>query len=128
MSLNLSDAYLHIPMFLIHRKYLRFCFHNQCYQFKVFCFGLTSAPTVFTITLSIVAVYLRTLRIKLAVYLDNWLVVNQSQKVQIYRRSRKLSSLGFIAYKEKSTLIPTQKIFYLGALFHLDRVLIFLSQ
>lgn len=46
ISLDLKDAYLHVPIFHTHRKYLRFCIQNQCYQFKVLCFEPTSAPSL----------------------------------------------------------------------------------
>ena len=47
MSLiNLSDAYLHIPINPNSRKYLRFCHKSQVFQFTSLPFGL--APQVFT--------------------------------------------------------------------------------
>jgi hypothetical protein len=39
-----------------------------------------------------------------------------------------LKSLGFLVNKEKSTLIPTQTLDYLGGLFHLDKGLIYPTQ
>ena len=45
ISIDLTDAYLHIPIF---SKHLRFCVENRCYQWKTMCFGPTSAPRVFT--------------------------------------------------------------------------------
>ena len=48
ISLDLSDAYLHVPIFQNHRKFMRFCIHNQCYQWKAMCFGPTFAPRIFT--------------------------------------------------------------------------------
>jgi hypothetical protein len=128
ISLDLNDAYLHVPIFHTHRKYLRFCIQNQCYQFKVLCFGSTSAPRVFTKIISVVAAYLRTLGIRLAVYLDDWLIVNQNKRQLLSDRGNCLNlmkSLGFLVNKEKSTLIPTQTLVYLGALFHLDKGLIY---
>jgi hypothetical protein len=124
ISLDLNDAYLHVPIFHTHRKYLRFCIKNQCYQFKVLCFGSTSAPRVFTKIVSVVAAYLRTLGIRLAVYLDDWLIVNQNKRQLLSDRGNCLNllkSLGFLVNKEKSTLIPTQTLVYLGGLFHLHK-------
>ena len=45
VSLDLSDAYLHIPIFPKHQKYLRFSIQGRAYQFKALCFGPTSAPS-----------------------------------------------------------------------------------
>jgi hypothetical protein len=83
ISLDLKDAYLHVPIFHTHRKYLRFCIQNQCYQFKVLCFGPTSAPRVFTKIVSVVAAYLRTLGIRLADC--------KSEQKAVIIRSRELS-------------------------------------
>ena len=49
MSLiDLSDAYLHIPIHQKSRKYLRFCHNSQVFQFTSLPFGLAMAPQVFT--------------------------------------------------------------------------------
>lgn len=127
ISLDLSDAYLHIPIFQKHRKFLRFSVQNRCYQWKVLCFGPTSAPRVFTKMVSVVAAFLRTQNVRLVVYLDDWLVVNQS-KNQLYQDRKKcldlLNSLGFLINREKSSLVPTQNLIYLGGQFHLDKGLV----
>ncbi|VDI78266.1 Hypothetical predicted protein [Mytilus galloprovincialis] len=48
ISLDLKDAYMHIPVFQKHRQYLRFCVKNSpCLQFSALPFGPTSAPRVF---------------------------------------------------------------------------------
>jgi hypothetical protein len=41
-SLDLSDAYFHIPICHSYRRYLRFAWDNRVYQF-----GLSTAPLVF---------------------------------------------------------------------------------
>jgi hypothetical protein len=47
-SLDLTDAYLHIPMHYLSRKLLRFSVEGKAYEFRVLPFGLTTAPYVFT--------------------------------------------------------------------------------
>ena len=47
-SIDLSDAYLHIPIHPNSRKYLRFCHRSQVFQFTSLPFGLSTAPQVFT--------------------------------------------------------------------------------
>ena len=44
ISLDISDAYFHIPI----RKYLRFFLSNQTFQFTALPFGLPTAPLEFT--------------------------------------------------------------------------------
>lgn len=52
-SLDLKDAYLHVPILAEHQKYLRFALRNHqgqivVFQWQVLPFGLTSSPRVFT--------------------------------------------------------------------------------
>ncbi|VDI65918.1 Hypothetical predicted protein [Mytilus galloprovincialis] len=127
-SLDLQDAYLHVPIFPKHRKYLRFAIDETVYQFKVLCFGPTSSPRVFTKIVSVVAAHLRKQGIRLAVYLDDWLIVDQQKSVLVKNRDTTitlLTSLGFIINTEKSDLIPTQTITYIGGLFRLDLGLVY---
>lgn len=127
-SLDLQDAYLHVPIFPKHRKYLRFAIDETVYQFKVLCFGPTSSPRVFTKIVSVVAAHLRKQGIRLAVYLDDWLIVDQQKSVLVKNRDTTitlLTSLGFIINTEKSDLMPTQTITYIGGLFRLDLGLVY---
>ena len=48
LSIDLSDAYLHIPIHPNSRKYQRFCYKAQVFQFTSLPFGLATAPQVFT--------------------------------------------------------------------------------
>jgi hypothetical protein len=50
---------------------------QKVYQFKAMCFGSTSSPRVFTKVVSVVESHLRKQNIRLAIYLDDWLGVNQ---------------------------------------------------
>ena len=120
ISLDLADAYMHIPIFPKHRQFLRFCIQGRCFQWKVLCFGPTSAPRCFTKIVAVVAAHLRAQSIRLASYLDDWLVVNQVKHLLCQDRERclhLLASLGFIVNKEKSELVPKQEITYIGGLF-----------
>ena len=47
-SIDLSEAYLHIPIHPNSRKCLRFCHRSQVFQFTSLPFGLATAPQVFT--------------------------------------------------------------------------------
>ncbi|XP_068232289.1 uncharacterized protein [Palaemon carinicauda] len=47
-SLDLKDAYLQVPIHPQSRHLLRFCWEQEVWQFKALCFGLTTAPQVFT--------------------------------------------------------------------------------
>ena len=47
-SINLSDAYLHIPIYPTSREYLRFCHRSQVFQFTSLPFRLALVTQVFT--------------------------------------------------------------------------------
>ena len=125
VSLDLKDAYFHIPVHPSHQKYLRFCILGQCFQFQAMCFGPTQAPRVFTKVVSVVhvAAHLRMHNIRLVAYLDDWLVVNKIKHQLIQDREKVLNlltHLGFIINVKKSQLVPCQEIVYLGSMFKLN--------
>ena len=47
-SINFKDAYISIPIWQPHRKYLRFFWNNQTFQFACLPFGYSLAARVFT--------------------------------------------------------------------------------
>jgi hypothetical protein len=47
VSLDLRDAYLHVPVHPDYQQYLRINFDGRVYQFKAMPFGLASAPLIF---------------------------------------------------------------------------------
>ena len=47
-SIDLKDAYFQIPVYPSSRKLLRFVSNDTVYQFRALCFGLSTAPQVFT--------------------------------------------------------------------------------
>ena len=48
VSLDLQDTYLQVSVHHDSRRYLHFVVGGRTYQFRVLCFGLTTAPQVFT--------------------------------------------------------------------------------
>ena len=56
-SIDLSDAYFQVPIHKDSRKFLRFSLGGAVYQFKVLCFGLATAPQVFTRVFSLVSTW-----------------------------------------------------------------------
>ncbi|XP_061589562.1 LOW QUALITY PROTEIN: nucleolar protein 14 [Cololabis saira] len=47
-SIDLKDAYFHVPIHPDHRQFLHFAFQGHAYQFAVLPFGLSQAPRIFT--------------------------------------------------------------------------------
>ena len=71
VSLDLKDAYFQIPIHPDSRKFLRFVTSSGTFQFKVLCFGLTTAPQVFTRVMAPVSAILHRMGIRLLRYLDD---------------------------------------------------------
>ena len=116
-SLNLKDAYFQIPIHGSSRKLLRFMSEGTVYQFKALCFGLSTAPQVFTRVFAAVSAWAHSRGIRLLHYLDDWLVLSSSEK-KAKQSIRELLSLchtlGIVINKKKSDLVPSQAAKYLG--------------
>ena len=72
-SIDFKDTYFHIPIQEQSRKYLRFHFHGQTYQFKALPFGLSTAPLEFTVVTKEVKLMAIHKGIRIHQYLDDWL-------------------------------------------------------
>ena len=89
------------------------------YQFKVLCFGLSTAPQVFTRVMAPVSAFLHRTGIRLRRYLDDWLIQASSREQVLLALETVLQlckSLGIVVNWMKSQLIPTQRMVYLGVL------------
>ena len=62
------------------RPFLRFLLRDTVYQFQALCFGLSTAPPVFTWVMAPVSALLHSLGIRMRRYLDTWLVQSSSQE------------------------------------------------
>ena len=119
-SLDLKDAYFHIPIHLSHYNYLRFAIGNQCFQYKLLPFGLTTSPRVFTKVLAPVMGFLRIKGIQVYPYLDNILVVAGSShqlSQDLDTAVQVLIEAGYVINLKKSCLDPSQDSVFLGARF-----------
>ena len=54
-SIDLKDAYFHIPIHKRSRQFLRFVWDDQVLQFRALCFGLSTAPQIFTRMMGVIA-------------------------------------------------------------------------
>ena len=116
-SIDLKDAYLHIPIHPASRPFLRFIWRRKLYQFLVLAFGLSTAPFVFTKVTKPIAAYLRARGIRIIFYLDDILVIGATaeecrQNVEIVLNILRLA--GFLINEKKSSLSPSQHFLYLG--------------
>lgn len=122
-TVDLKDAYFLIRIFEKDRKYLRFIFNGQLYEFVCLPFGLCTSPFVFTKLLKPVINDLRSRGYLSVLYLDDFLCLGRSMEEcrdNIKQTVDLLNRLGFIINHEKSCLIPKTRCKYLG--FLLDSV------
>ncbi len=116
-AIDLKDAYFHVSILPRHRPFLRFAFEGRAYQYKVLPFGLSLSPRVFTKVTEAALVPLREQGVRILNYLDDWLILAQSQDQLCEHRDMvlsHLSQLGLQVNWEKSKLSPVQRISFLG--------------
>ena len=105
-KLDLSDAYFHVPISLASRKFLRFVWNNNVYQFLAVPFGLAVAPQVFTRVFQTVIAHLHTLSIQAHSYLDDSLLKEFHSEIlsrHTFLFIRLLLDLGFLISWKKSS-------------------------
>ena len=117
VSIDLKDAYLSVAVAEEYRQLLRFRWKGTLYEFQCLPFGLSSAPRVFTKLMKPVVSLLRRQGVRCIIFLDDLLVMQQTQSS--LRRTTLdvltlLQVLGFRINREKSGLTPTRLIQYLG--------------
>ncbi|XP_066305375.1 uncharacterized protein [Branchiostoma lanceolatum] len=117
VTLDLKDAYFTIPIWLQDRKFLRFSWRNQLWEFQCLPFGLTTAPRVFTKVLRPVVAILRKQGLLIVIYLDDLIILARSPEqclAHIAVARDLLETLGFVLNLEKSRLVPSQVVTFLG--------------
>lgn len=120
-TIDLKDAYYLLSVDEHYRKYLRFRFHGILYEFNCLCFGLSSAPYTFTKLMKPIIQNLRSEGIICVNYLDDFLILGNSEKEcfkNVSKACELLKSLGFIINGEKSSLKPETKFKFLGFFFN----------
>ncbi len=116
-SLDLKDAYFHIQIAPHHRRFLRFAFEGVAYQYTVLPFGLSLAPRTFTKCMYAALSPLRQMGIRILNYLDDWLILAQSEVELLSHRTLILSHLERLGLRvnfAKSALSPSQRVSFLG--------------
>ena len=93
--------------------------------------GPSQSPRCFTKIISVVTAHLRMHNMRLASYLDDWLKVNAIRKMLLLDRERLLNlctNWDFLVNWEKSSLVPSQNITFIGAVFHFQRSIVLPTQ
>ena len=116
-SIDLEEAYLQVPVHPTSRHFLRFIIRDPVSQFQTLCFGLSTAPQVFTRVVAPVSAILDSQGIRMRRYLDDWLVQSSSRESLLEDLQTVLQlchELGIVVFPQKSNLVPSQVVQYLG--------------
>lgn len=122
-SIDLQDAYFHVPIHHTHHKYLRFAVGETVFQFVALPMGAKPSGQIFTRVVTPVKGIAHRRGIHLSQYLDDWIVKGRSKEEVIVKTGFILwltKAMGFLVNQSKSELVPTQNLVYLGYQFHLD--------
>jgi len=121
VKVDLKDAYFTVPIHVTHQPMLRFQVGLEHYQFTCLPFGLSCAPWVFTKVMKPVSIFLRSMGVRMIVYIDDILLMAESAaqvKLHLEALLYLLTGLGFIINVPKSVTSPTQQIEFLGLQVH----------
>ncbi len=118
-TIDLKDAFFHVPIAPQHRPFLRFAFQGRVYQFCLLPFGLSLSPQVFTRCMSVALYPIQAQGVHLLPYLDDWLLCAPSREQAIEQTSLLIShvtQLGLKVNFSKSQLVPCQSVKCIGIL------------
>lgn len=129
-SIDLTEAYLHVPVSTCYRKYLHFFYGSHHFQYTALPFCLSLVPRVFAKILVALVAHLHSVPICAQFYLDDILI--QSTSVASVARDLRttvvvLQEHSFSINETKSHLFPCTRILNLGAWFDSVSGQVFLS-
>lgn len=116
-SIDLKDAYYHVPIRKNLHKFLAFQLGDELFFFRALPFGLSPAPLIFTKLLNAPLQTLRKEGVHVLGYIDDLLIWGASAQEALASTQRALDllqSLGFLINWKKSALEPTQDTTWLG--------------
>ena len=118
-SLDLRQAYYSLPIQKDSRKFLRFIWEGVIYEYSSLPNGLTSGPRIFSKLLKPMYSALRKLGHTNVAYIDDSFLQSDTYEECVRNISDTLwlaDDLGFTVHKEKSVVVPTQQIIFVGFL------------
>ena len=98
-KLDMKYAYFSVPLHQSLRNYVRFSWSGNFYEFLCLCFGLEPAPRISTKLLKIPLSVLRRINIRIGIYLDDMLIMDQTTEEILMSRDTinfLLQHLGFV--------------------------------
>ena len=119
-SVDLSDAYHHIPVHENYRCFLAFQVGDSAYRYTACPFGLSPLPKVFTEVSEVVKKHARLhWGVSVFQYIDDWLFMSQDRMRLAWATKQFVQlciRLGLIVNMKKSVLGATRQLVHLGML------------
>ena len=118
--MDLKEAYYSVPIDQQSQD-LRIWWEGRPFKFTCLPFGLSSVPRTFTKLLKPLVAYLREKGICLIIYIDDILLLADTKEkatLALLTTLNLLEFMGFLVNYEKSVLVPSQRIEFLG--FHVN--------
>ena len=116
-SIDFKDAYYSVPVHTDHRRWLKFKFRGELYEFTCLPNGLSSGPRLFTKITKPLFANLREMGHLNTQYIDDTLLLGETWE-ECARNVRdtleKALDAGFVVHPIKSIFEPTQKLEFLG--------------
>ena len=131
VKIDLKDAYFTVPLSPKSRRFVRFSYLGNVYEFLCLMFGLGPAPRIFTKIMKVPISILRRLKIRLIIYMDDMLLMAQTMTEILSARDTTLfllEALGFVINYEKSNLIPAREMEFLGMMVNSTLMALFIPQ
>lgn len=121
LCFDLSSGYHHVDIYPSHQTFLGFSWNfagnPRFFKYCALPFGLASAGYIFTKILKTLLRVWRSKGIKVALYLDDGLIINDSYEKALENArivQQDLSNAGFVLNDKKSCWTPTKQINWLG--------------
>ena len=118
-SLDLKDAYLHVPIRNNLHKFLALTCWGKLFFFRALPFGLATAPWLFTTLVESVLGKLRNKGFNILAYIDDLVLWNKSKdelQVQVQETISLLKSLGLTINVKKSNPSPSLSLTWVGVI------------
>ncbi len=116
----MSEAFYSLPLRAQDRKYVRFWYSGQKYQFTALVMGLACSPRVFSKVLKTVFAVLRRNGHISTAYIDDSCLQGDTYidcQHNIRETVQLMDSLGFTIHPSKSVLIPSKQNYICGILY-----------
>ena len=118
VTADLQNGFFHVPVHRDHQTLLGFRFKSHYYTWTVLPFRHNCSPFFFSKVLRPVVAYLRSLGLRLVLYVDDFVLLAHRDTI-VYHKQVLLSTLENLGLKvnfEKSSLEPTLVKEYIGYL------------